>query len=158
MRIDWRRVAAVTTKDVKESLSSVQIIGPLIVVPLVIIVGYPSVYLSALHLAPTAVGGLSGVLGSFPSAAVPAWVLSSEVAHAAYVGVVYLFAGFFLLVPVMVSTVIAANSFAGEKERRTLEGLLSTPVSDAELVLGKIGAAFLPAVAFTWLCFAIYTI
>jgi len=51
---------------------------------------------------------------------------------------------------------VAANSFAGEKERRTLEGLLYTPVSDAELVVGKIAASFLPAIGFTWLCFAIY--
>lgn len=158
MRIDWRRVLTVITKDVKESLSSVQILGPIVVVPLVIVIGYPSVYLSALQLTPDAVSGLSGFLGSFPRSALPALAVVSEVGRAAYIGVVYLFAGFFLLVPVMVSTVIAANSFAGEKERRTLEGLLYTPVSDAELVIGKIGAAFVPAVLFTWFCFAIYTL
>ncbi len=155
--MNWRRVFAVMAKDIKESLSTSQILGPLVAVPLVIVIGYPCVYLSALRMAPGAINGLSGFLGSFPPAAVPSIALASGVARAAYIGVVYLFAGFFLLVPVMVSTVIAANSFAGEKERRTLEGLLYTPVSDAELVVAKVGAAFVPAVLFTWVCFAIYT-
>ncbi|OGO46460.1 MAG: hypothetical protein A2Z30_00670 [Chloroflexi bacterium RBG_16_64_43] len=42
--------------------------------------------------------------------------------------------GFF---PTTVSLVIALESFVGEKERFSLEPLLSTPLSDAELFLGK---------------------
>jgi ABC-2 type transport system permease protein len=155
--IDWQRVRAVMGKDVREAFTNAQIVGPLVVVPLVVVIGYPVIYLLALRLTPGAATGLGGFIGDFPRSAVPAFALADSVRRAAYVGVVYLFAGFFLLVPVMVSTVIAANSFAGEKERRTLEGLLYTPVSDGELVVAKIGAAFVPAVAFTWLCFAIYT-
>ena len=37
---------------------------------------------------------------------------------------VYMLAPMFLLIPVLVSSVIAADSFAGEKERKTLEALL----------------------------------
>ena len=156
MRMDWRRVRAVMGKDVREAFTNPQIVGPLVAVPLVIVVGYPVIYLLALRLTPGAINGLGGFIGGFPRSALPAFALVNTARRAAYVGVVYLFAGFFLLVPVMVSTVIAANSFAGEKERRTLEGLLYTPVSDSELVVAKIGASFVPAVVFTWLCFAIY--
>ncbi len=155
--MDWGRVRAVMGKDVREALSNPQIVMPLIVVPLVIVVGYPIIYLLALRLTPGAASGLGGFIGDFPRSALPSFALANTARRAAYVGVVYLFAGFFLLVPVMVSTVIAANSLAGEKERRTLEGLLYTPLSDAELVVAKIGSSFLPALGFTWICFAIYT-
>jgi ABC-type Na+ efflux pump permease subunit len=58
----------------------------------------------------------------------------------------------------MVASVIAADSFAGEKERKTLEALLYTPTTDAELLLGKLLSAWVPALAVAWGCFAVYTI
>lgn len=70
----------------------------------------------------------------------------------------YLFAPFFLILPLMFSTVIAAESFAGERERKTIESLLYTPTTDGELFLGKMVAAGLPAVAITWISFLIYTL
>ena len=42
--------------------------------------------------------------------------------------------GFF---PISVSLVIALESFVGEKERHSLEPLLSSPLTDAELYLGN---------------------
>lgn len=150
----WDRMWAVTMKDLRETFSTAQLVGPLVVVPLVIVIGYPIAFLEALRTTPGAVDGLSGFIGGFAASALPAGLTSAG--RAAYIAVVYLFAGFFLLIPVMFSTVIAANSFAGEKERRTLEGLLYTPVSDSELVVGKIVASFLPTIVFTWMCYAIY--
>jgi len=68
----------------------------------------------------------------------------------------YLFAPFFLIMPLMFSTVIAAESFAGERERKTIEALLYTPATDTELFLGKVLAAFTPAVLITWGGFIAY--
>jgi ABC-type Na+ efflux pump permease subunit len=154
----WSRAWAIALKDIRETFSTVQLVFPLVIVPIVVVVGYPAVFLLALRYTPGAAGGLEGFIGAFPASAIPVMPHITTAGRAAYIGVVYLFAGFFLLVPVMVSTVIAANSFAGEKERRTLEGLLYTPVSDAELVVGKIAAAFLPTIAFTWACFLVYAV
>jgi ABC-2 type transport system permease protein len=67
-----------------------------------------------------------------------------------------LFAPMFLILPLMSASVIAAESFAGEKERKTMEALLYTPASDAELFTGKVLAAFIPSLALTWLSFALY--
>lgn len=153
----WDRAWAIAAKDMRETFSTARLVMPLIIVPLVVVVGYPTVFLLALKLTPGAANGLQGFLGGFSPSAVPDIPGLTTAGRAAYIAVVYLFSGFFLLVPVMVSTVIAANSFAGEKERRTLEGLLYTPVSDSELVVGKVAASFLPALAFAWICFAIYT-
>jgi ABC-type Na+ efflux pump permease subunit len=63
----------------------------------------------------------------------------------------------YLIVPLMVASVIAADSFAGEKERKTLEALLYTPTTDRELLVGKLLGAWLPAVAVAWLGFLIYS-
>lgn len=53
--------------------------------------------------------------------------------------------GFF---PISVSLVIALESFAGERERLTLEPLLAAPLNDAELYLGKtLASLFLPLAA-----------
>jgi uncharacterized membrane protein SpoIIM required for sporulation len=49
--------------------------------------------------------------------------------------------GFF---PISISLVIALETFAGEKERRSLEPLLSTPLTNTELYIGKTLAAMIP--------------
>ncbi len=56
-----------------------------------------------------------------------------------------------LLVPVAVSSVIAAYSIVGEKNSRTLEPLLATPVATWELLVGKCLSALIPSVAVTWI-------
>ncbi len=59
----------------------------------------------------------------------------------------YAFASLFLIVPLMTSTVIAADSYAGERERKTLEALVYTPVSDRDLYFAKAAAPWLAAMA-----------
>ena len=56
----------------------------------------------------------------------------------------------YTLLPLMVVTTVASDSFAGEKERKTLEALLYTPATDWELLLGKLLSAWLPALAISW--------
>jgi uncharacterized membrane protein SpoIIM required for sporulation len=55
---------------------------------------------------------------------------------------------FFLLVvgffPITISLVIAAESFVGEKERRSIEPLLSSPLEDWQMYLGKLVAVVFP--------------
>jgi ABC-type Na+ efflux pump permease subunit len=63
---------------------------------------------------------------------------------------------FLQLIPVMLPTTIAAYAVMGEREQRTLETVLTTPVKDRELLAGKAIAAVLPAVAIAWLLFGVY--
>lgn len=61
--------------------------------------------------------------------------------------------GFF---PLSVSLVIALESFAGERERRSLEPLLATPLDDFQLYVGKtLASLFIPLVA-AYLGIAVY--
>ncbi len=46
--------------------------------------------------------------------------------------------------PTSISLVIALETFVGEKERRSLEPLLSTPLTNTELYIGKTLAAMIP--------------
>ena len=61
----------------------------------------------------------------------------------------YLLSPLLLVIPLMVSAVLAADAFAGEKERRTLEGLLLLPIADRDLFLAKVLSAYLPALVIT---------
>jgi ABC-2 type transport system permease protein len=64
----------------------------------------------------------------------------------------YLF--YFLLIPMMMPVYIAAYSIVGEKETKSLEPLLATPISVWELLVGKSIAAVVPSVVLTWISFA----
>jgi ABC-2 type transport system permease protein len=68
----------------------------------------------------------------------------------------YLLAPFILIMPLMFSTIIGAESFVGEKERKTVEALIHSPISDGELFVGKTLASVLPAVVLTWVSFLVY--
>ena len=62
----------------------------------------------------------------------------------------------FLLMPITGAMALAAHSVVGEKQARTLEPLLATPVTTVELLVAKILGALLPAVGLTFCSFAIY--
>lgn len=61
--------------------------------------------------------------------------------------------GFF---PISFSLVIALETFVGEKERRSIEPLLSMPITDLELYLGKTVAAMAPPLLGSMLGITVY--
>lgn len=54
-------------------------------------------------------------------------------------------------VPLFLTTAMIADSFAGERERRTLETLLASRLSDRAILLGKVGAGIAYGWGFTML-------
>ena len=62
---------------------------------------------------------------------------------------------YLFLIPMTLPVYIAAYSIVGEKQTRTLEPLLATPVTTEELLTAKAIAATVPAVVLTWLSFAV---
>jgi uncharacterized membrane protein SpoIIM required for sporulation/ABC-type transport system involved in multi-copper enzyme maturation permease subunit len=63
--------------------------------------------------------------------------------------------GFF---PISISLVIALESFVGEKERRSIEPLLSSPLTDLQLYLGKLLAVVIPPLVGSYLGIIVYLI
>lgn len=57
---------------------------------------------------------------------------------------------FYLILPVGLSSISAAFSVVAEKQQRTLEPILATPISDLEFLLGKLLASVVPSIILTW--------
>jgi ABC-2 type transport system permease protein len=141
------------TKEWLELKSNKQALLPVAILPLIFTVVMPvSMILAQSKMENTS--QIEQLLKNFPIQFLPGNLTISQ--QALYFQLIYLFSPFFLIIPVMIASIIAANSFAGEKERRTIEGLLYTPISDQELVLGKIAASFIPAVIVSILSFVLY--
>lgn len=145
--MNWRGIGAVVRRDLTVAAGSRAVVLPALIVPVLLLVVLP---LGA-GLLPTVVdmasaGDLEALFDLLPAQVLAGLPQDPEL-QAAYVLVVHLLAPMILLVPVMFASVIAADGIAGEKERGTLEGLLLTPLTDAELATAKLLAAWLPAVA-----------
>lgn len=78
-----------------------------------------------------------------PEAAVQAWLFDR-------------FLILLVLTPVAGSMAVAAYSVIGEKQARTLEPLLATPLTTFELLSAKVLGAFLPALGLTVAFFGVY--
>jgi ABC-2 type transport system permease protein len=78
-----------------------------------------------------------------PEGAVQAWIFQQ-------------FLVLLVLTPVAGSMSLAAYSVIGEKQARTLEPLLATPLTTFELLAAKVLGAMLPAMALTLTCFVTY--
>jgi ABC-2 type transport system permease protein len=140
-------IAAITRRDLTVVARSRAVSLPILLMPVVFFVLVPPLVIlgagaigsdlaefeELVALMPDALR--RDLAGLDPSAQVVVWALE------------YVFATFFLIVPLMTSAVIAADSFAGEKERKTLEALVYTPTSDLELYAGKVLAPWFAAVA-----------
>ena len=87
---------------------------------------------------------------------IPSVTLPETASDALVAGIVGQAMLMLLIVPLMIPTTIAAYSVIGEREQGTLEPVLSTPVTDRELLAGKAMAATVPAVLLAWLLFAVY--
>ncbi len=62
---------------------------------------------------------------------------------------------YLFMMPMTLPIYIAAYGIIGEKESRTLEPLLATPISTWELLIGKSIMALAPSVLVTWLSYAV---
>lgn len=156
MSTDWTAVRGVVAKDLRAVARSKSVIIPMMAVPVLLMVLLPA----AIGFAARATPGvqvarfLSDVPGDL---ARPILDLPVEEQLIVLVNG-YLLAPLFLIVPLMVSAVLAADAFAGEKERRTLESLLHSPIRARDLFLAKFLSAFLPAVAVSWFGFGAFVV
>ncbi|HET7089315.1 MAG TPA: stage II sporulation protein M [Anaerolineae bacterium] len=63
--------------------------------------------------------------------------------------------GFF---PISFSLVVALETFVGERERKSIEALLCTPLSNGQLYLGKMLAATIPSLSAAYLGISVYLV
>jgi ABC-2 type transport system permease protein len=62
----------------------------------------------------------------------------------------------FLLMPITGSMSLASHAIVGEKQARTLEPLLATPITTGELLVSKVLGALVPTLALSAVGFALF--
>jgi ABC-type Na+ efflux pump permease subunit len=147
-RRDWVAIRVIVGKDLRAVRRSKAIVLPMLLVPAALLIALPV--------------GLGLFARSAPTSSVTS-ALSTPMLHR-LVGPIthlpareqivvlvlgYLLSPLLLVIPLMVSAVLAADAFAGEKERRTLESVLLLPIRDRDLFLAKVLGAYLPALGIT---------
>lgn len=160
--MNWRKIKIIAWKDLLEVRQNKSVLISLGMVPLIILVILPLVMLI--------VAGQSGSADAFkdpdiqmmfdrmPEVMTRSMQGFNDTQMTIMMILGYLFAPMFLIMPLMSATSIAAESFAGERERKTLEALLYTPATDSELFFGKALAAFLPTLLIAWVAFILYSL
>ena len=160
--MNMRIILAIARKDLMVISRSRGVLLPLILVPLLLFVVIPGAMALAMpymmNMPGSNLGSIEQALASLPA------TMQQELSRfqggqrlLAYI-LLYMFAPLFLVVPMMTASVIAADSFAGEKERKTLEALLYTPTSDRQLFIGKLLSAMVPAILVSLGGFVLYSI
>ena len=144
---DWSGIAAVVARDLRVVRGSNPVMLPMLIVPGLLLVVLPLMTVIGARMGAHAVdlSDLERLLELLP-ADLAARAAVDPAPALIEVTLVYLLSPLLLIVPLMTASVIAADSIAGERERKTLEGLLLTPLTDQELFTAKLLGAWLPAV------------
>ncbi|MFJ7728790.1 ABC transporter permease subunit [Neobacillus sp. NPDC097160] len=160
-------IAAIARKDLKATFSSKKIWVPMIILPFLLCIIFPSVF-AYIGIYTELIGDsskdlekpINDFIKSFPNdhmrntlAALPTLGYQSV-----YFFLNFMMIPFFLMVAIINSMVTASNSFAGEKERNTLETLLFAPISVSELFIGKVIASFIPSLLISFAAFLLNAI
>ena len=134
-----RQIAAIVRKDIRGITGNKRMFTALLIVPLVLTVFLPTIFILAFRFAPQDSAELEKLMSLLPTPSRQEGQLST------LIGLMlnYILPVFFLMIPVMASSIMAASSFVGEKEKRTLETLLYCPLSLKEIFRAKVAASFL---------------
>ena len=147
MRLSY--VAAVFGKEWRDIRSNRILLGA-VVLPAIIFAAIPTglvAFIQSRELDASQLGQIAIFIAEFPN-------LPPKLAAQGFI--VTNFMAYFLLIPAMVPMAIATQSVIGEKQARSLEPQLATPMEVPELLAGKAIAAALPAVLATCGVYAAY--
>lgn len=133
---------ALTKKDIRAITANKRLFSVLLIVPLMMTVVIPSVFILAAALTPLESNDIQTFTQTFD--ALETMPEESEIREAIILMICNeVLPLFFLMVPILAASVMAASSFVGEKEKRTLETLLYCPLSLRQIFDAKIIASLL---------------
>lgn len=156
-----RAVRAIIRRDLQVVLQSRAVLIPMIILPLILVVGLPLILGLTTRSASPSDPNMTEIimlLEQLPPDLLAEFGDLTLIDQALLYSLIYFFAPLFLILPLMTASVIAADSFAGEKERKTLEALLHTPTSDRELYIAKVLSPWLAALGVMILALIGYSI
>ena len=139
---------ALIKKDMRSVTSNKQVFAVLLIVPIVLTIALPSIFVFVISFAPDAASDFQKLLDMLPA---PNGEYNQQI-----FGLILnqIMPSFFLIIPIMASSVMAASSFVGEKEKHTLETLLYSPLSLGQLFQSKILAGFSVGMMISYSSFA----
>lgn len=141
--------AAIIKKDLRSVVSNKQLLPALIIVPLVFTLVLPSIFILTVHFAPGEMSEFQKMLDLLPinrQADTVSRTLISIIINS-------VMPIFFAVIPIMAASVMAASSFVGEKEKRTLETLLYCPLPLKKIFQSKVYASFILSMAVSFISF-----
>lgn len=155
-----RDIITLVKKDWREFKGNKQIWIPVILLPLLISIGLPL----TVAFIPSALD-ISGVIPEIPVGLLRTLPEEMRLSlsslpvkeQLAFLFIAYYFAPTFLVIPLAIPAVLCADSFAGEKERKTIEAILATPIRDSELLIGKAILPMAVSLSSSYLAFLIYS-
>jgi ABC-2 type transport system permease protein len=143
-----RRLVTLIGKELRELRASPSALLPVVVLlvlcvalPIVLLIVVPSVTGESL----TSDRTIREVVATASQHQRELAALPAELAIQAFLFQQFLF--LFQIAPIVGAVSLAAYSVVGEKQGRTLEPLLTTPVTTAEILLAKVLGAFMPSIA-----------
>jgi len=158
MTMNWRSIRTIARRDLMVVARSRAVMLPIVIIPLVFFVGLPVLLVVGLRLGGGQLSELAPLLDALPGS-IREQLGGGPLEEQLLVYLLeYQFTALFLMVPLMVAAVIAADSFAGEKERKTLEALLYSPTTDLELYVAKLLGPWLAAVAVAGIGFVLFAL
>jgi len=131
--------SALIKKDIRSVTSNKNLMMSLLIVPVFMAVVLPMIFLLIVGLSPIESSDFQDLLAILPEAMMGDDVRRSLI-QLILNNIVPIF---FLIIPIMTASIMAASSFVGEKEKRTLETLLYSPLSLRNIFSAKILAAFI---------------
>ncbi|MGN0400814.1 MAG: ABC transporter permease [Acetatifactor sp.] len=137
-------------KDIRSITSNKQVLMVMLMVPLALTIVLPSIFVFCITLVPESTSDFQKLLNMLPISA------GEQNQEQLILGLVLnkIIPAFFLMIPVMASSVMSASSFVGEKEKHTLETLLYSPLSLKQLFQAKIMAGFSVGMMVSFFSFA----
>lgn len=144
------RQLAVIKKDIRGVTLNKQVFAVLLIVPLALVIVLPSIFVLVTAFAPDAASDFQKILDMLPADN------GARSQQQRIFGLILnnIMPVFFLMIPIMASSVMAASSFVGEKEKHTLETLLYSPLSLKQMFQAKILAGFSVGMMVSYISFA----
>lgn len=139
---------AIIKKDFRSVAANRRLFPALLIVPLVLTVILPSIFVFSVHFVPDD-PDIMKLLELIPQTA------RSENIELTLCGLIlnYILPVFFLMIPIMTASIMSATAFVGEKERHTLETLLYCSLTLRQIFQAKVLASFLLSILVSLISF-----
>lgn len=145
---------ALIRKDLRSITANKQLLASMIIVPVAFTVVIPSVFILLIHFMPSEMSDFDAMLRLLPVEVQPTSMERTLISLILN----NILPVFFIIIPIMAASIMAASAFVGEKEKRTLETLLYCPLTVQQIFRAKILSSFIMSELVSILSFVMMTV